>query len=62
LVCAAHAGKTLVDTTAEGPWFLIRLPARNCHIVAPFADRAIKQPISTGVAKLKTVLFHRDAE
>src|SRR5687767_3028549 len=37
VVIADAAGKTLLDTTSEGPWLLTRLPAGNYHIVATFA-------------------------
>src|SRR5688572_4991669 len=34
---ADAAGKTRLDATSEGPWFLTRLPAGNYQIVATFA-------------------------
>ena len=38
---ANAAGKTLLDTTSEGPWFLTRLPAGNYRIVATFSGNAV---------------------
>ena len=54
---ADAAGKTLVDTTSEGPWFLARLPAGNYQIVATSGGRAVKRQIAVGAAKLRTVDF-----
>lgn len=48
-------GKTLVDTTTEGPWFLARLPVGNYQIVATFAGNTIKRQIAVGTAKLQTI-------
>lgn len=53
---ADATGKTLVDTTAQGPLFLARLPTGSYQIVASFADRAVKQQINIDSAKLK--IFH----
>jgi hypothetical protein len=54
---ADAAGKTLLDTTSEGPWFLARLPAGNYQIVATFEDSALRKHIAVGAANLKTVDF-----
>ncbi len=50
-------GKTLLDTTSEGPWFLIRLPAGNYQVVATFDGSAEKRTIAVGADKLRTVDF-----
>ena len=54
---ANAAGKTLVDTTAGGPWFLTKLPAGNYQIVATFDGTAQKRSIAVGGDKLRTVDF-----
>ena len=59
---ANAAGKTLVDTTSEGPWFLTKLPVGNYQIVATFAGNAVKSQIVVGAEKLKTVDFRWASE
>ena len=54
---ATAAGKTLVDTTSEGPWFMAKLPAGNYQVVATFAGSAEKRSIAVGAGKIKTVDF-----
>lgn len=54
---ADAAGKTLLDTTSEGPWFLVSLPAGNYQIVATSGGHAVKRQIAVGAAKLRTVDF-----
>ena len=52
---ADAAGKTLLDTTSEGPWFLTRLPVGNYQVVATFAGNTVKRQIAVGAAKLTTI-------
>ena len=52
---ADAAGKTLLDTTSEGPWFLVRLPAGNYQIVATLSGNAVKRQVALGAAKLQTI-------
>lgn len=52
---ADAAGKTLLDTTSEGPWFLARLPAGNYQIVATLSGNAVKRQVALGAAKLRTI-------
>ena len=59
---ANAAGKTLLDTTSEGPWFLAKLPAGNYQIAATFAGKAEKRTIAVGAAKLRTVDFRWASE
>ena len=59
---ADAAGKTLLDTTSEGPWFLTRLPVGNYQIVATFAGNAVKRQIAVDTAKLRTVDFRWTSE
>jgi hypothetical protein len=54
---ANAAGKTLLDATSEGPWFLTRLPAGSYQIVATFAGNAVKRQVAVGAAKLSTIDF-----
>ena len=57
VVIADAKGKTLVDATSAGPWFLVKLPAGSYQIVATFAGKDVKRPITLGTAKLQTVDF-----
>jgi hypothetical protein len=59
---ADAAGKTLLDTTSDGPWFLTKLPAGKYQIVATFAGNAEKRTIAVGAEKLKTVDFRWGSE
>ena len=59
---ANTAGKTLLDTVSEGPWFLTKLPAGNYQIVATFEGKADKRTIAVGAEKLKTVDFRWSSE
>ena len=54
---ADAAGKTLLDTLSEGPWFLARLPAGSYQVVATFEGSALKKQIAVGAAKLRTIDF-----
>jgi hypothetical protein len=57
VVIADAAGKTLLDTTSDGPWFLARLPVGNYQIVATFGGNAVRRQVAVGTAKLRTVDF-----
>ncbi len=59
---ADAAGKTLLDSTSEGPWFLTKLPVGNYQIVATFAGNAVKRQIAVGAAKLRTIDFRWASE
>jgi hypothetical protein len=54
---ADAAGKTLVNTKSEGPWFLTRLPAGNFKIAATFDGKTENRTIAVGAEKMKTVDF-----
>ncbi len=56
------AGKTVLDTTSEGPWFLTLLPVGNYKILATFAGKAEKRTIAVGADKLKTIDFRWASE
>lgn len=62
VVIADAKGKTLLDATSAGPWFLAKLPAGNYQIVATFAGKAVKRSVTVGKAKLQTVDFRWAAE
>jgi hypothetical protein len=57
VVIADAGGKTVLDTTSEGPWLLTRLPAGNYQIVATFAGNPVKRQVALGAAALRTVDF-----
>ena len=59
---ADAAGKTLLDTTSNGPWFLTRLPVGNYQIVATFAGNTEKRTIAVGAGNLRTVDFRWGTE
>jgi hypothetical protein len=59
---ANAAGKTLLDTMSEGPWFLTKLPVGNYHVVATFAGNAEKRTIAIATEKLKTIDFRWGSE
>lgn len=51
-------GKTVLDTTSEGPWLLTRLPAGNYQVVASFEGKSEKQKVSVDAKNLRTADFH----
>jgi len=55
-------GKTLLDTTSEGPWFLAKLPAGNYRVVASLDGNSVKRQIAVGSSRLRTVDFRWAAE
>lgn len=59
---ADSKGKTLLDVTSEGPWFLAELPRGDYQIVASFAGNAVRQRVSIGTEKLRTVQFRWASE
>ena len=54
---ADAAGKPLVDTQSEGPWFLTKLPAGTYHIVASYAGSSEKRTVAVGPGRMRTVDF-----
>jgi hypothetical protein len=59
---ADAAGKTVLDTTSEGPWFLTKIPAGNYQVVATFAGNAVKRQVAVGASALRTVDFRWASE
>ena len=56
------AGKTLLETTSEGPFLLARLPKGKYQIVATLSGITIKHQIVVGTAPLSTLHFRWAAE
>jgi len=50
-------GKTLVETTSEGPFFLAHLPRGKYQIAATLSGNTIKRQIVIGSAPLGTTHF-----
>lgn len=59
---ADAAGRTVLDTTSEGPWFLTRVPAGNYQVVATFAGNSVKRQVAVGSSALRTVDFRWASE
>lgn len=59
---ADSAGRTVLDISSDGPWFLAELPRGNYRIVATFAGNAVRQNVSIGTGKLRTVDFRWASE
>lgn len=57
VVIADAKGKTLLDATSAGPWFLAKLPAGSYQLTATFAGKDVKRSVTIGTAKLQTVDF-----
>ncbi len=62
VVIADAAGKTVLDTTSEGPWLLTRLPAGNYQIVATLSGNPVKRQVAVGAAALSTIDFRWTTE
>jgi hypothetical protein len=54
---ANAAGKTLLDTTSEGPLFLTKLPGGSYKIVATLGGKSESRTIAVDGQKLRTVDF-----
>jgi hypothetical protein len=50
-------GRTILDTTSDGPWLLTRLPAGNYQVVATLSGNTVKRQVAVGAGKLRTVDF-----
>ena len=59
---ADSKGRTVLDIQSEGPWFLAKLPAGAYQIIASFAGNAVRQQVSIGTGKLRTVDFRWASE
>lgn len=59
---ADTAGKSVLDTTSEGPWLLAKLPLGNYQVSAIFAGKAVTHNIAVDAAKLKSLDFRWASE
>lgn len=59
---ANSRGRAVLDTTAEGPWLLAKLPTGNYQISASFAGKTVRKHVSISTEKLRTVDFRWAAE
>ena len=55
-------GNSLLDTTADGPWLLAKLPAGSYQVSASFAGNAVTHKIAVDAARLKTLDFRWASE
>ena len=55
-------GKSMLDTTSEGPWFMTRLPAGRYQVVATVAGKAEKRQVAVVGTNLKTIDFRWGSE
>ena len=55
-------GKTLLEATSDGPWFLAKLPMGNYRVVASYAGKAIERSVAVDSTALRTVDFRWDHE
>jgi hypothetical protein len=62
VVIADVKGKTVLDTTSDGPWLLARLPTGTYQIVATLAGKAVKRQVAVGSSKIRTIDFRWGAE
>lgn len=59
---ADAAGKSVLDTTSEGPWLLAKLPLGNYQVTATFAGNAVTRKVAVDAAKLKILDFRWASE
>ncbi|MBE2258007.1 MAG: carboxypeptidase regulatory-like domain-containing protein [Candidatus Accumulibacter sp.] len=50
-------GKTLLEATSDGPWFLAKLPVGQYRVVASYAGKAREQSVALDAIGLRTVDF-----
>jgi hypothetical protein len=62
VVIADAKGKTILDATSEGPWFLAKLPPGNYRVAATLSGREEQRQIAVAATKLRTVDFRWDEE
>ena len=55
-------GKSILDTTSEGPWFMTKLPVGHYQVVATSAGKVQKRQVDVDGTKLKTVDFRWGSE
>ena len=52
---ADASGKTLLNATSDGPWFLTKLPSGNYKIVATFAGTSVTRQAAVSAANLSVI-------
>jgi hypothetical protein len=62
VVIANGAGRTILDSTSQGPWFLVKLPVGDYRVVATFAGKAVQRQVAVGTARLQTIDFRWTSE
>ena len=55
-------GKAVVDTTSDGPWFMVKLPAGSYRVVATVAGKSEKRQVAVAATGLKTIDFRWASE
>lgn len=55
-------GRSVVDTHADGPWFLAHLPLGHYQLIASLSGKAEKRQIDVVASKLSTIDFRWAAE
>jgi len=55
-------GKSMLDTTSQGPWFMTKLPAGNYQVAATVAGKTEKRQVAVDGTKLKTIDFRWGSE
>lgn len=55
-------GQTLLDTTSDGPWFLVNLPAGKYDVAASFAGKTEKRRITLGNNTPRRIDFRWNSE
>ena len=59
---ADAGGKTLLDTTSEGPWLLVKLPSGRYRVIATLSGKTIERKTAVNAANLKTLDFRWSSE
>jgi len=52
------ANKVVLDTLAEGPWFLARLPPGTYQVNASYRTNVERRTVAVGAGTLSTVELH----
>jgi hypothetical protein len=59
---ADAGGKTLLDTSSEGPWLLVKLPSGRYRVMATLSGKTIERKTAVNAANLKTLDFRWSSE
>jgi len=55
-------GESLLTSTADGPWFMARLPPGNYRIAATLGEKTMSRQFAVESGKLRTIDFRWGAE